>query len=147
MVGTDDTIWAADYAAGKLASFTLDDDGTAVGEEQIEIPELSNMKKPQISAVGNTAVVFDEASGELLTSKGGKATLENAANARIQAPGPDSGNVAIALDQSLATVSLSGKDINYQQVDTAGTPHRPGASRLVHLCRMADQWRIPAILR
>lgn len=125
VVGTDDPIWAADYAAGKLASFTLDDDGTAVGGEQIEIPELSNMKKPQISAVGNTAVVFDEASGELLTSKGGKATLENAANARIQAPGPDSGNVAIALDQSLATVSLSGKDINYEQVDTDGPPIAP----------------------
>jgi len=125
VVGTDDTIWAADYAAGILSSFTLDNDGAAVAGEQFEISELTSMKKPQLSAVGDTAVVFDDTSGELVTSEGGKATLENAANARIQAPGPDSDNVAIALDQSLATVSLSGKDTNYEQVDTAGTPIAP----------------------
>src|SRR5690606_10033537 len=53
------------------------------------------------------------------------ASIENPANAKIQSPGPETQNVAIALDQSLATVSLSGKDINYEQLETAGTPIQP----------------------
>ena len=33
--------------------------------------------------------------------------------------------MGFALDQSLATVSLSGKDTNYEQLETAGTPIQP----------------------
>ena len=125
VVGADDTIWAADIGAGTLSSFTLDDEGTAELGEEIEIPELAEMKKPQLSAVGKVGVVFDDASGQLVTSEGGSAILENPANAKIQSPGPEAETIAVALDQSLATVSLSGKDANYEQLETAGTPIQP----------------------
>ncbi|PMQ21742.1 hypothetical protein CIK84_09500 [Glutamicibacter arilaitensis] len=125
VVGADDSIWAADMAAGTLSNFALDDEGAAELTLEIEVPELVGMKEPQLSAVGTIGVVFDAASGELITSEGDSASIENPANAKIQSPGPETQKVAIALDQSLATVSLSGKDINYEQLETAGTPIQP----------------------
>ncbi|MGO2809199.1 MAG: Ig-like domain-containing protein [Glutamicibacter arilaitensis] len=125
VVGADDSIWAADMAAGTLSNFALDDDGAAELTLEIEVPELVGMKEPQLSAVGTIGVVFDASSGELITSEGDSASIENPANAKIQSPGPETQKVAIALDQSLATVSLSGKDINYEQLETAGTPIQP----------------------
>ncbi|WP_229791062.1 Ig-like domain-containing protein [Zhihengliuella salsuginis] len=125
VVGADDTVWTVDYEAGIMASFTIDDEGVAQPDEEIEIADLAQLSEPQLTAVGETGVVFDTASGDVFTSDGGRATVENPANARVQAPGPENDGVAIALDNSLATVGLDGRDINYEQVETAGTPIEP----------------------
>lgn len=125
VVGADDTVWAVDYATGTMASFTIDEAGQAQPGIQQELPQLSELEEPQLSAVGDTGVVFDPASGVVITSTGSTANLENTANARLQAPGPEADSVAIALDQSLATVSLDGKETGYDQVDTPGTPIQP----------------------
>ncbi|MET0978687.1 MAG: Ig-like domain-containing protein [Paeniglutamicibacter terrestris] len=125
VVGADDTVWTVDYQSGVLAAHTIDAEGTAQPLSEITIEELTSMDKPQLSAVGATGVVFDAASGDVYTSTGGHTTVENPTNAKIQAPGPGAPGVAIALDNALATVSLDGRDVNYEQVDTAGTPIEP----------------------
>ncbi|PRA13453.1 hypothetical protein CQ010_02065 [Arthrobacter sp. MYb211] len=125
VVGTDDTVWTVDYEAGSFSSFTIDAEGTALPGESIEIHELTEFTEPQLSAVGDTAVVFDSASGQVMTSAGKQASVENPANARIQVPGPQADAVKIALDNSLASVSLNGSAVNYEQVETAGTPIAP----------------------
>lgn len=125
VVGVDDTVWTVDYDAGVLASFSFDDSGEAQPQDEIEIAELKQLAEPQLTAVGETGVVFDAASGDVFTSEGKRANVENPANARVQAPGPENDGVAIALDNSLATVGLNGRDVNYEQLDTAGTPIEP----------------------
>ncbi|MFL4473498.1 Ig-like domain-containing protein [Paeniglutamicibacter sp. MACA_103] len=125
VVGVDDTVWTVDYQSGVLAGHTIDGEGAAQPVSEIVIEELGALAEPQLSAVGATGVVFDAASGDIYTSTGRHATVENPANARIQAPGPETGNVAVALDNALATVSLDGRNVNYEQVQTAGTPVEP----------------------
>ncbi|GAB3753076.1 Ig-like domain-containing protein [Zhihengliuella somnathii] len=124
-VGRDDTVWAADFRAGMITSFEFDDEGTAQPVDEFELPALSDLAEPQLTAVGDTAVVFDPTSGRVITTDGGDTTVENPANGRVQAPGPEHDDVAIALGQTLATVSLGGRDINYEQLDTSGTPIQP----------------------
>lgn len=125
VVGTDDTIWAVDYTESTIQSFTLDDDGIPVAGEPQKVDELGKMKQPQLSAVGAVGVVFDPASGTVVTSEGKVNTIEASANARIQAPGPEASAVAISAEQSLVNASLDGKDIDYAQVQNAGTPIQP----------------------
>ncbi|RZU62021.1 Ig-like domain-containing protein [Zhihengliuella halotolerans] len=125
VVGVDDTVWTVDYDAGVLASFAFDDSGEVQPQDEIEIADLKQLAEPQLTAVGETGVVFDAASGDVFTSEGKRASVENPANARLQAPGPKNDGVAIALDNSLATVGLNGRDVNYEQLDTAGTPIEP----------------------
>ncbi|MBG6084946.1 Ig-like domain-containing protein [Zhihengliuella flava] len=125
VVGLDDTVWAADVRAGTISSFKFDDEGTAQPVEEFEVPQISSLAEPQLTAVGDTAVVFDATTGRVITTDGGDTTVENAANGQLQAPGPEDDGVAIALGQSLATVSLNGRDVNYEQLDASGTPVQP----------------------
>lgn len=125
VVGADDTIWAVDYSANTVQSFTLDDDGYPVDGEPRQIDGLDKMKDPQLSAVGHTAVVFEASTGTVATSDGTTSQIQSSANAKIQAPGPESDAVAISTEQTLVKASLKGKDIAYDQVKTAGTPIQP----------------------
>ncbi|WP_313813297.1 Ig-like domain-containing protein [Glutamicibacter sp.] len=125
VVGADDTIWAVDYAGNTIQSFTLDDDGYPVAAEPRQVDGLEKMKDPQLSAVGHTAVVFEPSTGTVVTSDGSSNKVESSPNARIQAPGPEAEDVAIATEQTLVKAALKGKDVAYDQVKTAGTPIQP----------------------
>ncbi|WP_344881859.1 Ig-like domain-containing protein [Zhihengliuella alba] len=125
VVSVTDVVWTVDYETGELASFTFDDEGVAQPGEQHTIPELSGLAEPQLTTVGDAAVVFDAPTGSVYTSEGGEAVVENSANARVQAPGPENDGVAVATANTLATVGLDGRDIDYKQLETAGTPVEP----------------------
>ncbi|GAA4373516.1 Ig-like domain-containing protein [Paeniglutamicibacter cryotolerans] len=125
VVGADDTIWAVDLQESRFLSFTAQPDGSfAQGPEQ-RIDGIDSMAEPQLSAVGDTAVLFDAADGRLITSTGITTTLPDPGRARLQVPGPETGAVAIALGDRLAEVPLDGSAPIYTQPGAGGRPIAP----------------------
>lgn len=124
-VGPDDTVWAVDFNANRFLSFTALADGTFEPGENREIEGLSSLADPQLSVVGDTAVVFDAASGDVLTSDGTATTVVDPTGGKIQAPGPEADGVAIALSNKLAEVPLGGGDATYRPLAATGEPIQP----------------------
>ena len=124
-VGRDDTVWAVDFAANRFLSFTALADGTFEPAWDVEVEGLSGLAEPQLSVVGDTAVVFDAASGDVLTSDGTTTSVLDPAGGKIQAPGPDADGVAIALSNKLAAVPLGGGEAEYRPLAATGEAIQP----------------------
>ncbi|SFV23676.1 Ig-like domain-containing protein [Micrococcus terreus] len=112
-------------------------DGSASGEDGSEDPAgfrqiadtevdgLQGLTEPQITAVGDTAVVFDPASGTVVTSEGNSSAVVDPAEGRLQAPGPDADSAVISLANKNALVPLGGGEPQYAPVESTGTPVQP----------------------
>lgn len=112
-------------------------DGSASGEDGSEDPAgfrqiadtevdgLQGLTEPQITAVGDTAVVFDPASGTVMTSEGNSSAVVDPAEGRLQAPGPDADSAVISLANKNALVPLGGGEPQYAPVESTGTPVQP----------------------
>ncbi|GAA4760510.1 Ig-like domain-containing protein [Citricoccus nitrophenolicus] len=90
-----------------------------------EIDGLSGLTEPQISAVGETGVVFDAASGTLVTSEGDSSSVVDPAEGKLQAPGPEADGAVVALANKVATVPLGGGEAQYTPVEETGSPIQP----------------------
>ncbi|GAA1117105.1 Ig-like domain-containing protein [Citricoccus alkalitolerans] len=90
-----------------------------------EIDGLAGMTEPQISSVGETGVVFDAASGTLVTSEGKASSVVDPAEGKLQAPGPDASGAVVALANKTAIVPLGGGEAQYTTVETTGSPIQP----------------------
>ncbi|VXB08008.1 Fibronectin type III domain protein [Citricoccus sp. K5] len=103
-------------------------DGDPAGFREVsstEIDGLAGMAEPQISAVGETGVVFDAASGTLVTSEGEASSVVDPAEGKLQAPGPEAAGAVVALANKTATVPLDGGETQYTTVETTGAPIQP----------------------
>ncbi|MDI3329142.1 MAG: Ig-like domain-containing protein [Micrococcus sp.] len=115
------------------------DDGGASGDEaaspaqaagfreivSTEVDGLEGFTDPQVSAVGDTGVVFDAASGTLVTSEGRSSTVVDPADGKLQAPGPEAPGAVVALANKTATVPLDGGEATYSTVEATGAPVQP----------------------
>lgn len=90
-----------------------------------EVDGLSGLVEPQISAVGETGVVFDAASGTLVTSEGNSSAVVDPAGGKLQAPGPEAAGAVVALANKTATVPLGGGEAQYAPVEETGSPIQP----------------------
>lgn len=90
-----------------------------------EVDGLQGLSEPQITVVGDTAVVFDPASGTLVTSEGTSSSVVDPADGRLQAPGPDHHSAVIALGNKTALVPLDGGEAQYSPVESSGSPIQP----------------------
>ncbi|MFB0835278.1 Ig-like domain-containing protein [Arthrobacter halodurans] len=124
-VGADDTVWAVDLAANRFRSYTPAADGAFEPGVDREVAGLSSLAEPQLSVVGDTAVVFDAASGDLLTSDGTTSAVVDPEGGKLQAPGADSDAVVVALANKLATVPLRGGEAEYRPLGSAGQAIQP----------------------
>ncbi|MGW9550384.1 Ig-like domain-containing protein [Citricoccus zhacaiensis] len=120
----------AENAADESGTPEDDDgaDGDPAGfreDSSTEIDGLAGMAEPQISAVGQTGVVFDASSGTLVTSEGEAATVVDSAEGKLQAPGPEAAGAVVALANKIATVPLGGGEPQYTTVEATGSPIQP----------------------
>ncbi len=90
-----------------------------------EIDGLAGLAEPQLSAVGETGVVFDAASGTLVTSEGDSSAVVDPGEGRLQAPGPEASGAVVALANKIATVPLGGGEALYTPVEQTGVPVQP----------------------
>ncbi|WP_417216808.1 Ig-like domain-containing protein [Arthrobacter sp.] len=124
-VGQDDRVWAVDVDAWKFISWTRQPDGTFSQESEKQVDGIASGSKYQLTVVGDTAVLFDETSGTVLTSDGKESTVVDPSGGQLQAPGPDADHVAIALGNKLANVPTRGGEAAYQPLESSGTPIQP----------------------
>jgi Fibronectin type III domain. len=124
-VGQDDRVWAVDIDGQQFISWTRQADGTFAEESKKKVDGIAAGAKYQLTVVGDTAVLFDEASGTVLSSDGKKSTVVDPSGGQLQAAGPDADHAAIALGNKLANVPLGGGEPNYQSLTSSGTPIQP----------------------
>ncbi|MGD6978314.1 Ig-like domain-containing protein [Citricoccus zhacaiensis] len=115
--GEDGAAGAGDASPGQPAGFRE--------IVSTEVDGLKGLASPQVSAVGDTGVVFDAASGTLVTSEGRSSTVVDPAGGRLQAPGPEAAGAVVALANKTATVPLDGGEATYSAVEATGTPVQP----------------------
>ncbi len=122
---------AADVDEAAEAGASGDEDaapGEAAGFREIvstEVDGLEGFTDPQVSAVGDTGIVFDPSSGALVTSEGRSSTVVDPAGGKLQAPGPEATGAVVALANKTATVPLEGGEAAYSTVDATGAPIQP----------------------
>ncbi|WP_417234474.1 Ig-like domain-containing protein [Arthrobacter sp.] len=124
-VGENDRVWGVDIDAQQFISWTRQPDGTFTEESKKQVDGIASGAKYQLTVVGDTAVLFDETSGTVLTSDGKESTVVDPSGGQLQAPGPDADHVAIALGNKLANVPTRGGEAAYQPLESSGTPIQP----------------------
>lgn len=124
-VGTNDRVWAVDVDAQEFISWTREPEGSFTRVSDKHVAAIPGNGKLQLGVVGDTAVLFDETSGVVLTSDGKQSTVVDPAGGKLQAPGPGADHAAIALGNKLANVPLNGGDAGYVPLESSGTPIQP----------------------
>ena len=118
-VGVDGLIHVVD---GETVT-TFSSTGSKTSERKLS----ATTEKPQITAVGSRAVVFDEGTHSLLLPNGKRVDLSrHGANAKLQQPGPDSGGVvAVETDDELIDVDLSSGTAHVRYEHASGGSIQP----------------------
>ncbi|WP_417234473.1 Ig-like domain-containing protein [Arthrobacter sp.] len=124
-VGKDDRVWAVDVDAQKFISWTRQPDGSFSQESVKHVETIPSGAKLQLTVVGDTAVLFDEGAGTVITSDGKTTTIVDPAGGKLQAVGPDADHVAIALGNKLANVPVDGGVAEYLPLESSGTAIQP----------------------
>ncbi|WP_445156083.1 Ig-like domain-containing protein [Arthrobacter sp. Hor0625] len=145
-VGSDDRIYSADPVSGLVTVTAVDADG-AVTESQASTWEaLKGAGSIQLTVVGDRPVVLDAGRGKLLLPGGREVALADAAEARLQQPGPGADAVAVATSKALVeqpldgstakTVTFGGQGVPAAPVQLAGCVHAAwsGANKYVRDC-------------
>lgn len=124
-VGRDDTIHVADPGSEQLLSYTPQADGTYRETAKERLPGLAQAKAPQITALGDSAVVLDPEAGRLYLPGGRIAELPNARDAVLQQSGSAAKAVAVAVPEALIKVPLDGGEAVSIASGQAGAPAAP----------------------
>lgn len=124
-VGKDDRVWAVDMDAQEFISWTRQADGSFSEESRKHVDSIPSGAKLQLTVVGDTAVLFDEGAGTVITSDGKTSTVVDPNGGKLQATGPEADHVAIALGNKLANVPLKGGEAEYLPLKSSGTPIQP----------------------
>lgn len=106
VVGADGTTSAYDPSSGVLE--TISGSGSRPRRRQQQLGRVAGDSAPQITAVGQVAVILDATKHVLLTSSGRTFSLPSylSTSAVLQQPGAAANTVLVASSQALATVSL-----------------------------------------
>ena len=151
VVGSDDTIWAVDLQESRFLSYRAQPDGSFAPGPETRVEGIESMAEPQLSAVGDTAVLFNAADGRVITSTGTSLSLPDPGRARIQSPGPATDSVAIALGEAAGQVleALNGARPFRTQLSAARLRRqtdRPGAGGRLHPCRLDRRRKLSAFV-
>ncbi|MFJ4210008.1 Ig-like domain-containing protein [Paenarthrobacter sp. NPDC089675] len=125
VVGADDTIHTLDPKTGKLTATKVDADGKAVDSQVRNDDALKADGEVQLTAVGDQAVVLNQANGNLVLPGGATIHLDDARDAKLQQPGPKADTVAIATKGALLLQPLGGGTAKTIQADGQGVPAAP----------------------
>ena len=106
VVAADGTTFAFDPSNGALE--TISGTGLRPDAEKKTLRPVAGDAAPQITAVGDVAVILDARKHELITSNGRTFSLPSylAESTALQQPGGAAGTVLVASSQGLATISL-----------------------------------------
>ena len=124
-VGVDDTIHTLDPKAGKLTATKVDADGNATDSHVRTDDALKTDGEIQLAAVGDQAIVLNQATGDIVLPGGNKVHLDDAKNARLQQSGPSADFVAIATPKALLLQPVNGGTAKTIPSDGQGTPAAP----------------------
>ncbi|MDR1798632.1 MAG: hypothetical protein LBR19_01900, partial [Bifidobacteriaceae bacterium] len=135
-VGQDGTVHVADPLAGQLTSWLPDGTFTT-----LELPGITPDAVPQVSAIGDQAVVLDPSTNTVYLPNGDQVTIPATTSqpdtdhqtqpAKLQQPGPDASTAVVQTNAGLWVVPLEGGEPsrlleNLDKAATlAGTPTAP----------------------
>lgn len=114
------TILVASAEEGRLTRIEPDAGGFAKATEE-DLPDTGDA--PTLTAVGETPVLLDAATGRLTVIDGG--TTDLAEGAVLQQPGPDVGAVLVGTPTSLVSVDLGSGEATTLANDVSGGPAAP----------------------
>lgn len=123
-IGPDDTVVVADPGAGTLTTYTPAGDGTLVESGTREVEALRGAKDLQVTLVGEDAVAFDPADGELVLPGGDTRVIDDVDDAQLQQSSGAGDVVALSTARGLVTAPLDGSEPETTDV-AAGAPVRP----------------------
>ncbi|HEY7814160.1 MAG TPA: hypothetical protein VIC62_13030, partial [Nakamurella sp.] len=148
-----DALWSASIdETGQPQGWTVDDAGKPVAPEPVRLgggaltPVAAQVVSQQaptvdITAVGDTPVVLDRATGQLILPDH-RVTIPGGAVAVLQQPGPAADAVLVATGTSLLRVPLAAGDPQTVVDGVTGAPSAPVAlNGCVHAAWAADQPR------
>lgn len=93
-----------------VTTYDVRQDGTWEEPDVREFPELADSGDLQVAVIGQDAVVFDPASGQVLLPDGTLVAFDGTERAELQQSGPAADAVAIATETSLIQQPLDGAD-------------------------------------
>jgi hypothetical protein len=125
VVGTDDTIHTVDPETGSLTATKVDANGQSVDSQVRKDDALKGAGDLQLTAVGDKAVVLNEATGNIVLPGGATVHLDDARDAKLQQSGTAADFVAIATKKALLLQPLDGGTAKTIRADGEGVPAAP----------------------
>ena len=125
VVGADDTIHTVDPESGSVTATKVDANGRSVDSQVRQDDALKGAGNLQLTAVGDRAVVLNEATGNIVLPGGATVHLDDARDAKLQQSGPAADFVAIATTKALLLQPLDGGTAKTIRPDGEGIPAAP----------------------
>ncbi|QKJ18189.1 Ig-like domain-containing protein [Microbacterium hominis] len=123
-VGTDGTVYAVSAEDRTLVTVRVDAEGEPGEPSTSDLGALPENPEVEVTAVGDTAIVLDAASGTLVTSRGLTAQVDGADTARLQVASNSATGVRLATADALVTVPFDGSE-QRRFAAAAGAPAAP----------------------
>ena len=124
-VGDDGTVFGLSGERGEVVTVPVDNEGAPRDPSTSSVGELDLSKRPTITAVGRTPVVFDAAAGVVTTPGGFRTEVADAGDAVLQQASAATDAVAIATPSALVRVPLDGSEPEQTSAGSAGTAAAP----------------------
>ena len=134
-VGTDGTVYAYAPGSGLLTTIETGSDGSATGEPEQRRLEGISESDIQISSVGSTAILLDEATGTVHSADGLATEIGEGDSARLADDAEAGDAVRVATASSLVSVPLDGSEP--QRTTNGGSASRPAEPIVVDGCAYA----------
>ncbi|WP_378144741.1 Ig-like domain-containing protein [Cnuibacter sp. UC19_7] len=124
-VGVDGVVHGLDRADAQLVDIPMLDNGQPGDPVTHGLPTIPENAQLTLTSVGSQGVLFDSATGTVVTDSGSTIEVPDAQGGIVQKPGPDSDVVLIATESSLIEQPLSGGDPVVVDAGKPGTPTAP----------------------
>ncbi|MDE0545143.1 Ig-like domain-containing protein [Microbacterium sp. C7(2022)] len=124
-VGLDGTVYAVSPENAEIITVPVDAEGEAEEPSRAGIEELADSDTLTITAVGDTAVVLDAASGSVITSRGLRAEIGASDDAVLQYASAQSDAALVATSDALVRVPFDGSDPVEIPAGANGIPAAP----------------------
>ena len=124
-VGDDGTVFGLSGERGEVVTVPVDNEGAPRDPSTSSVGELDLSKRPTITAVGRTPVVFDAAAGVVTTPGGFRTEVADAGDAVLQQASAATDAVALATPSALVRVPFDGSDPEQTSAGSTGTAAAP----------------------
>lgn len=124
-VAADGTVFALASTRGEVVTVEVDNEGQAKDPTTASLAEFDSSAKGTITAVGRTPVVFDSASGAVMTPGGFRTVVPDADGAVLQQASAETDAVALATGSQLVRVPLDGSEPETVDAGGEGVPAAP----------------------